>query len=211
LLVEGNEDRKYLEYYLKDTNCKILPLGGCTIVKIIYEYLYLPLSQKNESKNITGKVFCLIDTDKNGIKLNTESDNKDGNLKIRRLQFNDKDCEILLKRLEDEYKSATEIEESLDSLQFYTSLAITIEKYGDIETIDAFNSFEFDENIENSFIRGDYSILNHLGNGRNIRKDKELISNFIDSNKKAIAEEYITFESEKIPNWIAEIKKYFDK
>ena len=90
-------------------------------------------------------------------------------------------------------------------------MAITIEKYGDIETIDAFNSFEFDENIENSFIRGDYSILNHLGNGRNIRKDKELISNFIDSNKKAIAEEYITFESEKIPNWIAEIKKYFDK
>jgi len=211
LLVEGNEDRKYLEYYLEDSNCKVLPLGGCTIVKIIYEYLYLPLSQKNEVKNITGKVFCLIDTDKNGIKLNTESENKDNNLKIRRLQFNDTNSSIVLKRLEDDYKSATEIEESLDSLQFYTSLAIAIDQKADVDTKIAFDNFEFDENVQNSFIKGDYSILNHLGNGRNIRTDKELISKFIDQNKKMIAEEYIFFKKENIPNWIQEIKKYFQE
>ncbi|HFK5575397.1 TPA: AAA family ATPase, partial [Elizabethkingia anophelis] len=58
LLVEGNEDKKYLEYYLSDLGLKILPLGGCTIVTTIYEYLFLPLSQKNESKSTKGKIYC---------------------------------------------------------------------------------------------------------------------------------------------------------
>ena len=59
----------------------------------------------------------------------------DLDLKIRRLQLENTTSEIVLKRLEDENKSPTEIEESLDSLQFYTALSIIIEQKNEFEII----------------------------------------------------------------------------
>lgn len=212
LLVEGIDDQIYLKYYLGDIKCKIIPLGGCTIVKTIYEYLFLPMSQKNENKSIAGKVFCLIDTDKdsNGIKLNSPSETKDKKLIIRRLQYISSSERIELKKLSDDYKSETEIEESLDPLQFYVALAIIVEKFGTKAVIDAFNSFEFDDTVFASFIKGDNSILNHLGNGRNIRNDKALLLKFIDDNKYNISIEYTSYSHDNVPEWINEIRTFFE-
>ena len=209
LLVEGNEDKKYLDYYLSDLGLKILPLGGCTIVATIYEYLFLPLSQKNESKTTIGKVYCLIDTDSNGIKINVNSDNKFKNLAIRRLNFDINEEKICLNRIENDNKYFTCIEESLDPLQFYVALALVIESSNNNEIIETFRNFEFDANIKSSFVKGDYSILNHLGNGRNIRDDKKAICDFINENKTQIADEYITLKREVIPSWINDIRGYF--
>ncbi|MCT4330140.1 AAA family ATPase [Elizabethkingia anophelis] len=209
LLVEGNEDKKYLEYYLSDLGLKILPLGGCTIVATIYEYLFLPLSQKNESKSTKGKIYCLIDTDSNGIKINVNSDNKFKNLSIRRLNFNLTEEKICLNRIENENKYPTCIEEALDPLQFYVALSYVIESSMNYDIIEIFKNFEFDNNIKSSFVKGDYSILNHMGNGRNIRDDKNAISDFINKNKTLIADEYISYKQDATPAWINEVKEYF--
>lgn len=209
LLVEGNEDKKYLEYYLSDLGLKILPLGGCTIVTTIYEYLFLPLSQKNESKSTTGKIYCLIDTDSNGIKINVNSDNKFKNLSIRRLNFSLTEEKICLNRIENENKYPTCIEEALDPLQFYVALSCVIESSKNNNIIEIFKNFEFDNNIKSSFVKGDYSILNHMGNGRNIRDDKNAICDFISKNKTLIADEYISYKQDVAPTWINEIKEYF--
>ncbi|HIB8182161.1 ATP-binding protein [Elizabethkingia meningoseptica] len=209
LLVEGNEDKKYLEYYLSDLGLKILPLGGCTIVTTIYEYLFLPLSQKNESKSTKGKIYCLIDTDSNGIKINVNSDNKFKNLSIRRLNFNLTEEKICLNRIENENKYPTCIEEALDPLQFYVALSYVIESSMNYDIIEIFKNFEFDNNIKSSFVKGDYSILNHMGNGRNIRDDKNAISDFINKNKTLIADEYISYKQDATPAWINEVKEYF--
>ena len=210
LLVEGNEDRKYLDYYLSLKNCKILPLGGSTIVKKIYEYLYLPLSQKSESKNISGKVFCLIDTDNQGIKLNTSNENLDNSLMIRRLQFDNIEQKIKLKRTIDEFKSETEIEECLEPKLFYNALKNVTNATNDNILKETLNAFEFDKKVKTSFIKGDYSILNHLGNGRNAREDKELIINFINRNKSLIADDYVKQKSIETPEWVNEINNFFE-
>lgn len=210
LLVEGNEDRKYLNYYLEEANCKIIPLGGCGVVKLIYEYLCLPLSQGGENLGMRGKVFCLIDSDDNGVKLEPSRGKIEKIIRIKRLQFNSNEDLISLVRVDDPLRSATEIEESLDPLQFYVALGVVVDKCGDIEVYDSYYSFEFDDSAKCSFIKGDFSILNHLGNGRNVRKDKLLISKFIDDYKKEIATEYISYSKVNIPNWINEIKLFFE-
>lgn len=210
ILVEGIEDKIYLEYYLGNINCKIIPLGGCSIVKLIYEYLYLPLSQNSEAKNLEGKIFCLIDTDTQGIKLNTQSDNKEKSLKIRRLQFDNAKKEVVLKKVNDDYKSQTEMEESLNPTQFYVSLSICIEKYGTIHEKTAFEQFELDSSLNTSFIKGDESILNHFGNGRNARLDKKIITDFIDNNKFNLAKEYTSYNSSTaLVSWVEEIRNFF--
>src|SRR5690606_34698167 len=182
LLVEGSVDKKYLDYFLNEKNIKVLPLGSCSIVKMIYEYLYLPISQKSENKSMEGKVFCLIDTDTNGTQLNISDEGKvQNNLLIRRLQFDESKKEIILKKVNDGYRTPTEIEESLDPKQFYDALALTIKLHGGEDVIEAFDSFEFDKAVKTSSIKGDYSILSHQGgkkeNGdvRSLRMDKEKI------------------------------------
>ncbi len=77
IIVESEEDKNYLNEYLGDTSSiKILPVGGCTIVKLLYEYLYLPVSQKSDSKDLTGRIFCLTDTDMQGIKMDIPEESK---------------------------------------------------------------------------------------------------------------------------------------
>ena len=208
LLVEGNEDKKYLDYYLNDPELRILPLGGASIVKIIYEYIYLPLSHKSESKGNIGKIYCLLDTDTTSVKLNVESETKNKNLTIRRLQYNSEDEEIKLLRIDNSYKKETEIEECLEPKQFYVALKNSISQSDSDELKDAFSYFDLDSTVKTSFVKGDNSILNHRGGGRSIRKDKKMITNFIDENKALIAKEYTKLPKESVPDWIEEIRNY---
>lgn len=65
ILCEGSTDKRYLEHYLGEIeNLRILPMGGVNPVIKLFDYIYLPLSEK--SRNLgerRGKVLCLIDTD----------------------------------------------------------------------------------------------------------------------------------------------------
>lgn len=213
LLVEGADDKRYLEYYL-DTDrlkIKILPLCGCGNVKKIYEYLFVPISSKKleELNGKKQKVYCLIDTDLVCTQIHVESKTTNGILKIGRLQET-LDHTISLLPIENPNRAPTEIEEALHPEMFYNALKNTIEKNGTDVEKESFEAFDFDTVITNSKILGDYSILSHKGNGRALREDKEVIKAFIDNNKTFIAEEYVKLEKiGNTPAWITEIESFF--
>ena len=102
----------------------------------------------------------------------------------------------------------TEIEEILQPAQFYQALSASIQEIGSQEEKEAFTAFEFDAGVVVSRIKGDYSILNHKGNGRNSREDKDLINAFVDKNKHLLAEKYIHIpQIGDIPDWVNSIKE----
>lgn len=213
LIVESEEDKKYIEKHLKKTDkLKILPVGGCSIVKLLYDYLYTPISQKSDAKELKGKIFCLIDTDLQGVNnKNVQEDLKNGLLLIRRLQLNAND-DIELVRLDTNINFPTEIEESLVPKAFYEALKQTIQMSDDENAKKSFEKFKFDESVKNSYVKGDNSIIfPSISDGTNPRTEKENITNFIDKNKLSICENYCRIEIEETPIWITKIEEYFDK
>lgn len=210
LLVEGSEDKSYLEYYLKDDSVQIIPLCGCSNVKKVYEYLFTPMS--NKSQEIPGqhepKILCLTDTDQLNVPIHVTSSTEHNQLMIRRWQENQTSHNIELLTIENPTSNPTEIEEILQPRQFYEALTASIQEVGSQEEKNAFAAFEFDDGVVVSRIKGDYSILNHMGNGRNSREDKNLINTFVDNNKHLIAEKYIHIQQKgDIPDWVNSIKE----
>lgn len=211
LLVEGYEDKRYIEYYLGDCNLTIVPVGGCSNVKKIYSYLYTPLSDK-EMIPLAGtrKIICLIDTDIKCPTIGIENDVDSNVLTMRRLhQESSADATIL--KCTDDHKNPTEIEEVLEPKLFYDSLKRVIDEYGSNEEKQAFGHFIFNASVKNSRISGDYSILKQNELGIDVAKDKSVISSFIDSHKEDIAVVYVrTPKTGLTPNWIVELKELCD-
>lgn len=215
LIVESEEDKNYISKHIEGVgNLKILPVGGCSIVKLLYNYLYAPISHNAEKTALNGKIFCLIDTDFQGVGFTDfQDDIKNGVLKMRRLQVMENQ-EIQLHKITTDIKYPTEIEESLNPSGFYKSLEIVINKSNNGEIKEIFNKFKFDEKALNSFIKGDNSIIypdsskEIEGNPKHL---KDLIGTFIDDNKKLICKEYCKLENLEKPKWISEIEKFFNK
>ena len=142
LLVEGNEDKKYISYYLQNKNINIIPLGGCGNVKKVYEYLFIPMSADGFNK-FTHKILCLIDTDQKSISMNVSSGDDKSPLLIRRL-LELSGGNISLVKIDNPDRNPTEIEEVLEPKLFYDSLSEAIDKYGTDEDKEAFAAFDFD-------------------------------------------------------------------
>ncbi|MDL2314873.1 ATP-binding protein [Bacteroidales bacterium OttesenSCG-928-C19] len=213
LLVEGLEDKIYIEHYLdvEKLKIKILPLGGCSNVKKIYEYLFVPLSskKKEEVNGNNKKIFCLVDTDRNNPEISVDSETKNKLLQIRRLQ-EDESHNISLLKINNPNNYPTEIEDSLEADKFYSALSSCINTYAQEDEKNIFDMFDFDTNVQISRIDGDYSILSYKGGSKPIREAKEVIRNFIDNNKEKIAQAYISNTGEKkTPGWITEIESFF--
>ena len=209
LLVEGVEDKMYLDYYLDDENIQIIPLSGCSNVKKVYEYLYTPVSNSKQEipDQKDPKILCIVDTDSLNTSINVGSSTKNNLLQIKRWNENPTTHQIELKTIEDPNITQTEIEEILEPSLFYNALKTCVENNGSEEEKDAFNAFEFDNSVLTSRIKGDYSILNHLGNGRNMRNDKDLINAFVDRMKHEIAELYTQSpKTGNAPTWVSSIK-----
>lgn len=209
LLVEGAEDKMYLDYYLDNENIQIIPLSGCSNVKKVYEYLFTPVSNSKQEipdqKN--PKILCIVDTDSLNTSINVGSSTKNNLLQIKRWNENPTTHQIELKTIEDPNISQTEIEEILEPSLFYDALKTCIENNGSKEEKETFKAFEFDDSVLTSRIKGDYSILNHLGNGRNMRNDKDLINAFVDRMKHEIAELYTQMpKTGNAPTWVSSIK-----
>ena len=212
LIVESEEDKNYILKHLNpDLNLKVLPVGGSAIVKLLYNYLFTPISHKSEKKELLGKVFCLIDTDFQGIGTLDLPNEKNTNktLRIRRLQVDEKQ-EIILHKLETDIKFPTEVEETLIPEPFYLALKESIENIGDVTLKNTFEKFAYDEHSKNSFIKGDNSIIYSTAtDGKNPNQSKKEISLYIDKNKKDICERYCNMEISIKPLWISELEKFY--
>lgn len=84
IICEGRSDKIYLEYYLSDMierkKLRIIPVGGCVEVVRLYDYLAVPLMEKD---GLYGKIFCLIDSDENRPKFNINT--RANNICLKRL------------------------------------------------------------------------------------------------------------------------------
>lgn len=224
ILVEGVDDKEYLEYYLdKKIKVKILPVGGSAIVALIYQYLFLPISQKSDNGNLKGKVFCLIDTDEQGVRLTLPSETKNNKLRIRRLQKHSSQDStfIKLEKIESAMRTPTEMEEALDPMRFFRTINEAIKKSNQKEIKEAWKYFKFDmdESIKCSMIKGDDSIIIFRTSKEATkfrRPYKKRIIDFVNNNKREISKIYInlpkiegTAREEKKPNWINDIEKFF--
>src|SRR5690554_172520 len=218
IIVEGLTDKKYLDHYLGENhNYKILPVGGCTIVKKIYEYLYLPLSQDelNETDKKYGSVFCLIDTDPKTISLTTPSETKNKLLKIRRLQIIDSKVELFnLNSDSMNYNTSTEVEEILNPKKFYQAITKTIEEkeleFGQREgcenLTETFNCYNLDDNAVVSRVSGAETMLTPNIARPSMSADYKLFSDFIACYKKQICRNYICQSVQDKPEWVKKIE-----
>ena len=214
IIVEGVDDRLYLEYYLDDPKLQILPLSGCGNVRKVYEYLFTPISNSDQEigKGNMYKILCLIDTDIQVNSINVSSKSKNNLLSIKRWNENNVTHEIDILPIENPNVVPTEIEEILEPDLFYSALKNCINMYGEPDELDAFMAFELDNTVKNSRIKGDYSMLNHLGNGRNMRLDKEVVLKFVDKYKHQIAKEYVCNpRTQYTPSWVKLVQEILNR
>lgn len=210
VLVEGYEDKRYIEYYLASLNLNIIPVGGCSNVKKIFSYLWTPLSDREMStKGDSQKIICLIDTDISCPTIGIEEDIKSSILVMRRLHQEEDDDACLI-RCTDNKKNPAEVEEVLEPSLFYKSLKKIQAKYGNEK--DVFSHYVFDDSTKNSRIKGDYSIIKLNDLSRNVAEDKKIIMSFIDAHKDSIAVEYTSNPlTDFVPKWIEDLKLLCEK
>ena len=208
LIVEGTDDYNYIEKNISFTNTKILPVGGCSIVKLLYDFLFVPLSHKAESKDIKGKIFCLIDTDnEKSMELQHDSQTKSENLVIRRLQLKNNTIELV--KEEDYNRLPTEVEDSLHPNDFYRSIQMVATELDDKVILKTLSDFSADSSVGHSMIPGDNSMLIYSGLAKDLKAEKQKIIDFKEDNKQKISLAYRNLSKVTTPNWMKEIEAFF--
>ena len=210
VLVEGSEDKKYIEYYLNDVDLNVIPLGGCANVKKVYEYLFGPLSNKElfckdgtERKN---RIICLVDTDVLCTSMDVKSDSKSQLLFFRRLIQEEGQLSRLI-RNEEPKNFPTEVEDVLEPKLFYDSLNALISSEGDEVQKEVWSAYNYNEHAQTSRIKGDDCIIIANQLNRNIAQDKSIIMGFIDSHKNIIANKYTSCpRTGVVPEWLKLLK-----
>lgn len=202
IICEGQSEKIYFEYYFKkeieEKNLRILPVGGFKEVKKVYNYLTTPI--KDPDYSISGKVYCLIDTDNDRVEV--EGYVKDKNLLFERLILK-KDDSLLVDVNNVVSSPQTEIEDCLDPIIFFHTLQEFTSEYVTLR-----NLFKI-KNFEDEKYSADFFDLT--------KKEKEIIRSFFDDkdgfNKILFAKKYIEladkpfFKNRESLEWIEEIKK----
>lgn len=203
LICEGSSDKIYLDSYLcdevKTKKLRIVPVCCASEVKKIYKQLELAF---DDLKNlVNGKVFLLVDTDKD---FDSSFVTKEvANLRCKRIVNDDTEKKTLLVNIQSNPKSPkTDIEDVLNGKIFKKVL-----------------SHFKNENFELSFVEVEKDVPEipswYAMDLRTSEYEKmdEFFSKNNGSNKVAFAKEYIKeMQSNNyiIPSWIEEIKNFFD-
>ena len=181
-------------------NLRILPVGGASEVIKIYEYLKLPMSEKD---NIKGKIYCLIDSDGKSEQLTCDGKCKN-NMVAKRILNNNKDKTTSLVDVNsNKYEMKTEIEDCLDGVVFIE----TLKTYDEDQVV--IDILEDEKNFKDISLNS-YFCFNLRDDDRLTLKDS-----FDQDNgyrKIEFARRYVEIardNSAKSLDWIDEIKKWF--
>lgn len=200
IICEGYSDRIYLEHYLKDYPIHIISVGGSKYVKKFYEYLYLAL--EDDRSSIKGKIYLLLDTDKQHEKYISKSSIK--SITIKRLQNNhSKKSTELLETSSDITYPPTEIEDVLRSKCFFETMKLHLNE------TDGFNNLK--EIFSGEFIYDENHPAGIAFDYRDSQKaDLEAFFN-IPGKKVSFALDYCSNPTqESTPKWINEIVEFLD-
>ena len=209
LICEGSTDKIYLDHYLKDTIVKhklrVIPVATAKEVKNMYNRLAVLFEELTESKfrgQLNGKVFLLTDTDESFVDFETK-DGLEKHLLCRRIVNYKDTTDTMLVKIKDALKSPnTDIEDALNGRLYYKALLKLKE--------DNIINFDFIIEEEKPETPSYYSL-----DFRESERDTvdEFLNDKDGDNKELFAKTYIALDSEQylIPNWIKQIKKYFDK
>ncbi|WP_231424961.1 AAA family ATPase [Pedobacter sp. Leaf250] len=203
IVCEGQSEKIYFDHYfskeIQDDNLRILPVGGYKEVKKIYSYLITPI--KDPDYTITGKVYCLIDTDTERIEVPEFV--KEKNLFFERLILKHEGS-ILVDVNNNLTSPPTEIEDCLNPIIFYHTLQEFIQEYEDIKQLFDTKILDYEERYSADFL--DLT-----------KKEKATIKAFFDDNsgynKILFARKYVQlantpfFKSSDKLEWIEDIKK----
>lgn len=204
LICEGSSDKIYFDFYFKDlvekNNLRILPVGGASEVIKIYEYLKLPMSEKD---NINGKIYCLIDSDGKSDQLVCEGKWKNSMVAKRILNKSEDKRTSLVDVSSNEHKMTTEIEDCLDGIIFIETLKTYTKDQAIVDILGDEKNFK-DKTLNSHFCF-------------NLRDDdRKILKDFFDQDsgyrKIEFAKRYVEIASGKdnLKNqkWIEEIKKW---
>lgn len=200
LICEGSSEKIYFDTYLEEIKfskkLRIIPVGGATEIKRIYNNLQV--AYEDFKKEIQGKVIMISDTDSELVQYPIKSDLK--NLLCYRIVNVEAQRKTTLVKVDSNPVSPkTEIEDSLNGKQFFETLLEFQDDHPEIESI--INGIE-DPSEEASYFALDLS-----------PSKQKLLEKFFDSGnmKFDFAQKY----SEKIgrkfkvPEWIDEIKNLY--
>ena len=210
LICEGADDAMYLGYFLKDKidNLTILPVGGCGNVAKIYNYLYAPMVEKVEKGLVNGKIYCLVDTDKEQGVFNLPTQTQNLSLVIRRLQRQN-DLVHLVRPGQSGFYEKTEFEDCLAPDCFFDTISTVIDDYAPDEIQELFNEFEFDSKIPYSDINYRESCFKPTSmKGHEVKNE---LTEYLQSSsvKYKIASIY-TKEDDHELDWINQIIEHFN-
>jgi len=201
LICEGKTDKKYLDAHFAHhniTNIIVLPVSGSIALRKIYTYLTMALEDRK--KTITGKVYCLIDTDPQH-EIFPSSDSL-GKIIIRRMILNNETGEIdLLTTGDTNVSPKTAIEDALDGDVFVSTL----------------QSLKEDKTLDFDFIHDDMEIYSGVSGyclEYSTKEKREFEAFFKEPGaKNTFCDRYIIYidECETLPKWMAEINSFFLK
>lgn len=196
LICEGSSERIYLTAYFDDlirnNNLRIVPVGGASEIKKIYNYL--SACYKDVENEITGKIYLLADTDSQLVRYEVGTHQK---LHCKRFVFDQGENKAILVKIDSNPVSpATEIEDVLNARIYYEALLSFVPQYNNLNFISGMNVP--DEGLES------FSALDLK------KSEKEAINRFFDAdnNKFNFARKYVELMTEEnsIPDWINEIR-----
>ncbi|GAC1038145.1 hypothetical protein thsps117_29030 [Pseudomonas sp. No.117] len=198
LVCEGSADKIYLDHYLGDTKIIIVPVGGATTVKKIYNYVTLALEDSRDC--VLGKAYFILDTDKQFESF--EAKEPIDRIKIRRLQNDELDLDTLLLKTSDTNSfPPTVIEDTLNPEIW-------------IKTLKSFNSeIPFSDYI--SKLETDFSIKDKswpAALALDLKpSDRRIIEELFNEPtfKVKFALKYISFDTDKrAPTWTTEVRTH---
>lgn len=196
LICEGSSERVYLSAYLeeliKSHNLRIVPVGGASEIKKIYNYL--SACYKDVEDEITGNIFLLADTDIQLVRYDVGSHKK---LHCKRFVYDSSLNKAILVKIDSNPVSpATEIEDVLNANVYYQTLLSFVDRYEDLKFVNDIENPP--EGLES------YSCLDLRPS------QKDVINRFFDddNNKFSFANKYVDLMSKEnsVPDWISEIK-----
>lgn len=196
LICEGSSEKIYLSAYfddlIKNNNLRIVPVGGASEIKKIYNYL--SACYKDVEGEITGNIYLLADTDSQLVRYEVGVYQK---LHCKRFVHDQgRNKAILVKIDSNPVSPATELEDVLNAKIYYEALLSFVPDYSYLNFITGMAVP--DEGLES------FSALDLKSS------EKSAITTFFDTNnnKFDFAKKYVELMSEEnsIPDWINEIR-----